>query len=337
MAESAPLPAPSRDMIQRLKNATVTRARVDRAGRFYLGAVYDSGGALAAASLRATDKYRSRNPDTLVEELAGRRVEQRLPRAIYLGHAFTHFGHFLLETISALYWVREVDAQMPLLFHPFDEGGANVFTDRPHGIECLKLLGISPDRIVMATRDIAVDELLLPPRAYEMRAGPRYDFRDVYRSLRDAVLYPPAGKQAARVYFSRRGLKRRQRSRLANEAAIERRIAARGFTVLHPERMSFSDQIRAAASADIIAGVDGSALHLAAFTRPGARMLVLETKRRRNITHVNTLMEVETIAVPAVGPRPPSIDSARLDAALDDLGCPQPAGAIRRILDHLFR
>ncbi len=73
--------------------------------------------------------------------------------------------------------------------------------------------------------------------------------------------------------------------------------------------------------------------------RPGARMLVMETRRRRNILKLNALMRVETIAVPAAhlenGAR--AIDPAALDAALDGLGCPPPRGAIRRILDLLVR
>ncbi len=337
--QPAPLPLPHRDMIRILPNATVTRAVMNRAGKFHLGAVYDSAGALVQASLRVPDKYRARDPGALSEALAGRVVERRLKRALYLGHAFTHFGHFMLETISALYWVREVDAEVSLLFHPFEEAGENVFTHYGHGVECLKLLGISPERVVIATADLAVDELLLPPRAYDMTNGPHYDFSDVYRSLRNAAMRSPGALQAKRIYLSRRRLKRRERGRLANEAAIERRMKGRGFTVLHPERMSFSDQIRAAAAADILAGVDGSALHLAAFMRPGARVLVLETRRRRNVLKLNALMQVETIAVPAT--RKPggayAIDPAQLDGTLDSLGCPPPPGAIRRILDLLLR
>jgi len=336
---SAPLPLPHQGMIERLPDATVTRAIMNRAGRFHLGAVYDSAGALARTSLRVPDKYRARDPDTLSEALAGRRVEKRLSQAIYLGHAFTHFGHFLLETISALYWVRHVDDDVSLLLHPFEEDGENVFTRYPHGIECLKLLGISAERVVMATTDIAVDELLLAPRAYDMSNGPHYDFSDVYRSLRDAAVRSPGAPEAKRIYLSRRRLKRRERGRLANEAAIERRMRWRGFAVLYPERMSLSDQIRAAAAADILAGVDGSALHLSAFMRPGARVLVMETRRRRNVLKLNTLMQVETIAVPAMraADGAHAIDPVQLDAALDSLGCPPPPGAIRRTLDFLLR
>jgi hypothetical protein len=105
--------------------------------------------------------------------------------------------------------------------------------------------------------------------------------------------------------------------------------------------MSFADQIRAVASADVVAGVDGSALHLSAFMRPGARMLVLETSRRRTVLMLNALMEVETVSLPVDKPvspdQPRKIDPGRLDAILERLGCPPAPGAIRRLADLLFR
>ena len=337
MAGPLALPPPA-ELIRRIRNATVTRAVIQRKARYHLGAVYDADGALVRESLRFPDKHRARDPKSLAT-VQGLKVERRIKRALYLGHAFTHFGHFMLETVSALYWTRFVDRDVSLLFHPFEEGGENVFARYSHGIECLRLLGIVPDRAVMATSDIAVDELLLPPRAYDMSQGPHYDVSEIYRSLREAALRAPGAPQASRVYLSRRRLKGREQRRLVNEAAIERRMKQRGFTVLYPERMGFTDQIRAAAAADILAGVDGSALHLAAFMRPGARVLVMETRRRRNVLKLNALMRVETIAVPAAhlenGAR--AIDPAALDAALDDLGCPPARGAFRRILALLGR
>jgi capsular polysaccharide biosynthesis protein len=336
--QPTPLPLPSRDMLLRLPNATVTRAIVDRETKSTRGAVYDAEGALVAASNRHPHSYRSCDPDTLPSGTVGRHLQ----RAIYLGHAFRHFGHFLLETIPALCWVREVDAAMPLLFHAFDKTAQrNVFTQTPYGAECLRLLGIAPDRIVLATSDIAVADLLLSPRAYQIGRGPNYDFRSVYHALRDAA-QRDSRSTAQRVYLSRRRLRgRRHPQRLAAEGAIERHMKRRGFEVLYPESIRFGDQIRVVAGADIVAGVDGSALHLSAFMRPGSRMLVLETQRRADILALNAFMGVETTAIKAVrptdGPAQPSIDPAQLDAALDHLGCPPVSGVIRRLFDTLFR
>jgi hypothetical protein len=105
--------------------------------------------------------------------------------------------------------------------------------------------------------------------------------------------------------------------------------------------MSFAAQVRAAAGADIIAGVDGSALHLSVFMQPGSHMLVLETTRRRNVIFLNALMEIETVWVPTIlphaGARKRRLDPKQLDAALDRLGCPPAPGLLQRLLDRLFR
>jgi capsular polysaccharide biosynthesis protein len=186
-----------------------------------------------------------------------------------------------------------------------------------------------------------VEDLLVAPRAYRIGLGPSYDFRGVYHALREAALRGRRRPAAQRIYLSRRRLKRRLGQRLANEGEIERQMARRSFAVLHPEQMGFADQIRAVAGADVVAGVDGSALHLSAFMRPRARMLVLETQRRLNVLHLNALMGVETIALPALRPANDaasrSIDPNQLDAALDNLGCPPASGAVRRLIRHLFR
>ena len=328
-------PPPRADLIRRIRNATVTRAVIQRKARYHLGAVYDADGALVRESLRFPDKHRARDPKSLAM-VQGLKVEQRIKRALYLGHAFTHFGHFLIETVPALWWARQVDDDVSLIFHPFDETGRNVFAETAHGRDCLALLGLAPDRIVMATTDLAVEQLQLPPRHYDMRIGPLYDFREVYRALAAAARRSQPTAAASRIYLSRRLLKRRLR-RLSNDAAVERRLARRSFAVMHPQHMSLVDQINAAGAADIVAGVDGSALHLSAFMRPGARMLVLQTKRRRTIHFMNALMEVETISVTANGnPGAKRIDVIELDRALDDLGCPK-AGLVGRMLGWLDR
>jgi hypothetical protein len=245
-----------------------------------------------------------------------------------------------------------------------------VFAETAHGRDCLALLGLSPDRIVMATADLSVEELLLPPRHYDMRTGPRYDFREIYRILGAAArseksppptrgrvgrgkprfdarepslssatpALPQPGSGGMMIYLSRRRLKRRLR-RLSNDAAVERCMARRGFAVVHPQHMSLADQINAAAGADIVAGVDGSALHLSAFMRPGSRMVVLQTKRRRTIHFMNALMEVETISVPAIPDAATGmkrVDLKEFDRVLDDLGCAKP-GLVGRILNMLDR
>jgi hypothetical protein len=87
---------------------------------------------------------------------------------------------------------------------------------------------------------------------------------------------------------------------------------------------------------------DGSALHLSVFLRPGSRMPVMQSKRRRAILFMNALVEVETIAVPAIASPTkrkslPRIDLAALDDVLEHPGCAAAPGFFRRVPAMLGR
>ncbi len=63
--------------------------------------------------------------------------------------------------------------------------------------------------------------------------------------------------------------------RFANEAAVTEILAREGVEILHPEAMSFAEQVRLFARRRVVAGSLGSALHTALFAPPGRRVVAL--------------------------------------------------------------
>ncbi len=78
-----------------------------------------------------------------------------------------------------------------------------------------------------------------------------------------------------RLFISRAGAPKR---RIANEAELYPVLERWGFELFVPERLSFEEQVRAAASAAIFAGNHGAGLTNMCWMNPGAR--VLEIRRR---------------------------------------------------------
>lgn len=88
-----------------------------------------------------------------------------------------------------------------------------------------------------------------------------------------------------------------------------------------PETLSIDDQIRLARSADVLAGQAGTALHLAAFARPGTRVLELGDQRSHD-WHMPTQQVIDTVCGhqqafigPEVGPDQLRARLTRLDVA----------------------
>ena len=100
------------------------------------------------------------------------------------------------------------------------------------------------------------------------------------------------------VYLSRARLGGNLR-RARNEVEIEAVVAARGFQVLHPQEMSISEQVAAMRGADVVAGCDGSALHLAAFARPGTTLVALDSRVVENQLMIDIARGLNAVHVPA--------------------------------------
>jgi capsular polysaccharide biosynthesis protein len=75
-----------------------------------------------------------------------------------------------------------------------------------------------------------------------------------------------------RIILSRRGFAQRQ---LVNEADIIEALQPHGFEVVHPEQLTFAEQVAIYHSADIIVGSASSALINCMFCRPAARVVAL--------------------------------------------------------------
>jgi capsular polysaccharide biosynthesis protein len=83
----------------------------------------------------------------------------------------------------------------------------------------------------------------------------------------------PAGRGAKRVYLSRRGQSMRV---MVGEAAFEKALAARGFTIVRPETLGAADQVALMREVEVLVGASGAALANAVFLPKGARVVEIQ-------------------------------------------------------------
>lgn len=252
----------------------------------HTGAVY-AGGRLIEASLRLTQAaWKSADP---LE--ANGDTETALSEAVYLGHFFSHFGHMLVETLPTFVWAERFP-DLPLVFHRWPaENQARTIWQSHHVVSLLELCGIRQDRVVLVEEPMRVRKLHIPPRPIEILTGPKYDYSAILKRVGEAA--GEESEAAPRVYFSRRKWGSPIRS-FSNEAEVEEMFERHGFQIVVPESISFRAQVRLVGNAKMIAGLDGSALHLGMFMRPGSTMMVLESRKVPIIYKLNELAGVQT-------------------------------------------
>jgi len=185
--------------------------------------------------------------------------------AIYGGLAMHHVGHFLLEGLSRL-WCLKNFPELPIIWHWIDLPISHP-DDRGWQKELIGLLGLAQRRHIFLRQPLRVDRLLLP--------APGFLLGQWLHPLQAAALgcvTGPAVIPGKCVWLSRSALPE-QFGRVAAEDQVEALLAAKGWTIIHPERETMRRSAEIFREAEVVSGFIGSAFHtLLLHASPSARL-----------------------------------------------------------------
>jgi len=139
-------------------------------------------------------------------------------------------------------------------------------------IKSMEMLGIPVSRLVRCSkrRVTVADKLIVPPMPSTPPGQiPPWVCEFLRQSFLPAHLVSQPGR---RLYLSRRHTSKR---RLGNEAAVEQLFRQRGFEVVHPEQLSFRDQVALFAGAAAVVGPHGAAFANLVFAPLDVRVIEL--------------------------------------------------------------
>lgn len=302
----------------KFRSALITAPAYDEDSAILLGAVYERTRIVGTALRPYTGAWRHGDPVVLGDQPA---PDARLEAGTYLGRFHAHFGHFILETLPALGYAAEGSGK--LIFHPWPaELRADWIDARFRGF-LLEALDVDTSRIHLVDRPLLVEELTVPDLDCVLIGQVGSLARDVYGRVRRYACRGGDGSAGPRrIYLSRSRFT--AEPRVINENRVEEMFRRQGFDVLHPQELPMRDQVRLAAGAEVVAGVDGSAMHLCSFMRPDTRAVVLRAASESGTSHrhrrlgpgfraLNDAMDVETTELPVCAPR----TEGRLEVDLD--------------------
>lgn len=244
----------------------------DHTTRELAGCLYDASGNAIALSQRFPGVRGERTRNVFPPAYTAPAAAQFLKgKSVYLGNYIAHYGHFLVETLSAFWGDHWRDADH-LVMHTFSFGSPL----KPFAREMLEALGIDCRKIVIIGRDKSYrfEHVTIPERGMRINDSGHAAMRSVYRAIRR---YYGAEPGPRRLYLSRSRFE--GRTSLENEAATEAQFADAGFEIVHPQELSMAEQIRLYAAARELAGPEGSALHNVVFCDPGAHVTVIASER----------------------------------------------------------
>ena len=222
------------------------------------------------------------HPRHLVVQVADRLNAETLPIreitgdvAAIIGPAHETYGHWLVDFLPRLWVLHAAGHDLAALRFIVPNDLAKF------GFALLRLCGITERQLIIYDhwRELPVAERLLLPTTLRLgdRLAPCFAQATQYWLGRAGHEPAPAAQAGGgALYLSRVGGKRN----LVNRLAIEAIATEHGLAVMRPEKLSLSDQIDLFASADLIAGEYGSALHNTIFAGAGAAVCALRGTAR---------------------------------------------------------
>ena len=199
-----------------------------------------------------------------------------LPNLVMLKQPYDgNYGHWVMETLPRMGMVaRCVDpAACHVMVMGWYQPMLPVFRDS------LRWCGVAEDRIIVSGNGpIRAEKLIFPT---PIAQAPWIFSPFAHRFLEELAgriqqAHPAeAGRAGTRIYLSRNQFGRR---RIENEDEIAAFLAARGYAVLYPETMTFTEQVLALSRASHVVANMGAALTNAVFAPRGVRVLALATE-----------------------------------------------------------
>lgn len=259
-----------------IDNAIIRKSSLDVRARKMPINIFDS----AQVENKLSHHLRGKNLDVFKNEPLFFDREQPLialkGKFIFCGWLIPHYGHFLMETLSRLWCLNELNSsEFTFVFNYYNDGNC-FLEEKEWAKELLLSFGVTPEKIIFADGNYQVDRLYVPSQSMVLHSSVNCKAQAYIWDTINSHLYRSGEDTPKKIYLSRSKLVRDKRKML-NELEVESVFQEAGFAIIYPESMSLSEQVTLMANADVVAGPSGSALHNAAFMKADALVISLTT------------------------------------------------------------
>ena len=265
--------------IKIVENAIVLPARNIGAG--YAGGVCDNDFNFVAGYTRRVPPQNPKGNvdycDLLTSYTVDREQIVQLDEDVIFGGTLrAHFGHFLIESWSRLWYVlQHPESKLKILFVTYGGGYRAWFDD------FFRLMGIDKERIIYVKQPTQCRSIIIPDQSAYAPNMFMKEFFIPYQAIKEHV----TPSEHKKIYLTRRNFDEKylkigvekvlNLAHCFNEKYFEDFFSARGFKVVAPETLTPEEQISLVMGADELVATLGTLTHFALFCKPTAKFIML--------------------------------------------------------------
>lgn len=269
-------------------NATILPLRKDPELLFGRGGVLDCEGnyvPLSGIPQRVERTYSFENP------------EYRDAKVVYCGYLVNHWGHFLIEGVTRLWYFLENDTSIDKYVFFIEEGSDRKITGNFR--EFLELLKIW-DKLEIITKPTTYREVIVPERGIVCRTSYTPKLLNVFDTVADNVVPDPSWETPEKIFYSRSQFAKSMPFESGFEC-IDNFFEKNGYTILYPEKVPLSRMIHYIRKSKVVASLSGSLPHNMLFASQGQNLEIVErlVMNNDNQTDINRMRELNVTYIDA--------------------------------------
>lgn len=208
-------------------------------------------------------------------------------KVVYCGYFIPHWGHFLVEVISRLWYFLKNDNTIDKYVFFVDEGvecaiGGNFK-------EFFYLLGVW-DKIEIINKPTQYKEVIIPELSYKRRVYYTDEFKSIFSRVIHNIKYESCWQSSEKIFLSRSKLKNIQKHEIGSEM-LDNYFNNNGYSIVYPERISLSELIFILRNAKVCASVSGSVSHNMLFDCDNKKWIIVE----RNVLNNEIQVDINNI------------------------------------------
>lgn len=223
--------------------------------------------------------------------------EYRDVTVVYCGYLVDHWGHFLIEGVTRLWYFLENDPTIDKYVFFLDEGEERQI--KGNYLEFFRLLKIW-DKLEIINKPTTYRQVVVPELGIYMRTAYTPKLLKVFDTIADNVQVDPSWETPEKIYYSRSQFQKGIPFEFGF-ATLDDFFQRNGYTILFPEKVPLGQMVHYIRNAKVVATLSGSLPHNMLFGRQGQKVEILErfVISDDNQTDVNRMRELDVTYIDA--------------------------------------
>lgn len=203
---------------------------------------------------------------------------------IYLGHIYNHWGHFLIDFCTRLYYAYKYGKQSKCAFIVREHQTLDLIPNIKRFIE---LLDIDVNNVVFISEVSKCKRLIIPEPSYCSNVYYSNEYLEMFDTVANNAQLNDMDVHE-HVYLTRSAFKVAQDKEIGEEILIDF-FKKNDFYMVAPEKLSLDEQISIMRRSSVVAGISGTVTHNFLFAKPNFNQKFIIV----NKTYVMNMMQLD--------------------------------------------